>query len=312
MTDTPYTPADFSILRDTLYGVGFHWTPATAPQVGEPGSFEQAVDAFDVPRFVAQVRETGAGHVLFTATHMGHHFCCPHPVVDAILPGHTCRRDLIMELADALQAEGLPLILYYNPGVPHTKDWTEAAGYNREDKSTFTRNAIAVVRYLAEHYGRKICAFWFDLGWNYPGFPYEEMTAAAKAGNPGLLVTYNNSIEVYKSWTPYQDYWWGEGVRLNFVPRGGKRTPTGLPWYNFCDWHPDLMTEYRCGEWVLGMQARELDWPTPHPEEIVAFIRRFQAVEGAVTLNLFIWRDGTIYEPDLAVMREVRRRLRGG
>jgi hypothetical protein len=310
MPDTNYTPADFSILRDTKYGVGFHWTPFAAPKTGDVGSFEDAVNAFDVPRFVRQVKECGAGHVLFTSTHAGHYFPCPHPVVDALLPGHTCQRDLVMEIADALQAENIPLILYYNPGIPHAADWTQACGYNNDDKSHYIENALAVVRYLAVHYGRKLCAFWFDLGWNFPGFPYDEMTQAAKSGNPDLLVTYNNSIEVYRSWTPYQDYWWGEGVRLNFVPRGGRLTPSGLPWYNFIDWHPDYFTEQRCGEWLISMQTRDLEWPTPHPDGIVNFIKRFEAVGGAVTLNLFIWRSGEIYEPDLAVMREVKKRLR--
>ena len=42
-----YQRADIAPLRETLYGIGFHWTAASMPRQGEPVAFEDAVDAFE-------------------------------------------------------------------------------------------------------------------------------------------------------------------------------------------------------------------------------------------------------------------------
>ena len=41
-------------------------------------------------------------HVLFTVNHGNYYLCCPNPEVDRILKGRTTKRDLVMDLADAL------------------------------------------------------------------------------------------------------------------------------------------------------------------------------------------------------------------
>ena len=305
-----YRRADFDILRRTKYGIGFHWTTWTAPREGEPLPFEEAVEAFDVPAFVRQAVEAGAGHVLFTMTHMKHHMPCPNPVVDELLPGRTCRRDLLGEIADGLAAEGILLMLYYNHGVwGNDPEWSRAAGAEEVDPRIYFENLGRELRWIGERYGRKVVAFWFDHGpSHFADFPYEELTAAAKAGNPGRLVCYNSGVETHHLHTECQDYWAGEVCRLNYLPRG-PLTPSGLPWYSFTEWHPDLI-HYGCGEWGLDMERRGQDWPAPCACSVEAYLRRFLDHGGAVTFNLFCYQDGSAYEPDLAVMREIKKRFR--
>ena len=50
------------------FGISTHWTFATTDQKGERNPFEEAVDAFDVPRYVAQAKRAGAEYVIFTST----------------------------------------------------------------------------------------------------------------------------------------------------------------------------------------------------------------------------------------------------
>jgi alpha-L-fucosidase len=311
--DHVYKRADFSVLADTKYGVGFHWTTWTAPKTGELTGFEDAVNNFDVPRFIKQVVECGAGHVLFPTCHGDQHMPFPHPVIDSILPGRTCKRDLVMEIADGLAVHGIKLILYYNFSLHTDKEWIAAACPDRKNSAGYIKNVLEIIRVIGERYGKKLDAFWFDTGWQeFDNFPFWEMSQAAKAGNPKRLITFNNSIEVYKAYTPYQDYWWGEGVRLNYIPRGGNTTPgSNLPWYNFVDWHPDYMVEMRCGEWGLQVKTRDLEWPAPCIHSVKAFLDRFTKLGGAVTFNLFIWRDGEIYAEDLALMKQLKALVRG-
>ena len=141
-----FTRADFAPLRDTGYGIGFHWTTWTLPRDGETVKpFEQAVDDFDVDAFVAQAVEAGAGHVLFTATHALHWLPAPHPEVDRILPGRTCRRDLIGEIADGLAAQGIKLVLYYHHGTDgpaQDPEWQEAVGSLDADQTALLRQLL--------------------------------------------------------------------------------------------------------------------------------------------------------------------------
>ena len=105
----PYKRANTDWLAKCRYGVGVHWTAQTAPRHGSPLPFQKAVDAFDVPKFVDQLTYAGADYLLFTAAHALQMLPAPNPVIDKILPGRTCKRDLIAELADALAAKGMPL-----------------------------------------------------------------------------------------------------------------------------------------------------------------------------------------------------------
>lgn len=317
MNDSTYQRADFAPLRDGKYGVGFHWTTWTAPKTGELTDFEDAVNHFDVDLFVSQVVACGAAHVLFPTCHILQQMPCPNPALDRIIEGRTCKRDLIMDIANALEKHGIPMILYYNFGLHWDKDWIAKACHDRGKPEEHIKNVLEIIGYLAERYGKKVIAFWFDIGFNeFKDFPFGEMTRRAKLGNPERLVTYNTSIEVYQTYTEYQDFWSGEGVRLNYIPRSGEfgkeLTPkSGLPWYNFVDWHPDYMLEARCGEWGLQMHTRELDWPAPDVQSVEAFLKRFTDVGGAVTFNLFIWRNGEIFAEDLAVMKQLKERVRG-
>src|SRR5690606_1233771 len=45
------------------YGVMFHWTSQTVPRSGNPITYKEAVQSFDVQRFAKMVQETGADYV---------------------------------------------------------------------------------------------------------------------------------------------------------------------------------------------------------------------------------------------------------
>ena len=310
-----YARADFAPLRESLYGIGVHWTTRTMPREGEPLPFDEAVAAFDVEAFARQAVEAGAGHVLFTCTHSHHWLCCPNPVVDELVPRHTCERDLLMDLADALAPHAIKLVVYYNHGIyPHCPDlaWQQACGIKLSDRATYHDNYCRLIAWMGERYGPKLIAWWFDGGYHLnetPDAPWERFTAAAKAGHPGRLVCYNPGIERHTLYTERQDYWAGEVCRLNYIPRG-PLTPGGLPWHAFVSWHGDSRKP-TCGAWVLDRDNRDLDWDQPSPAAVVTFLRRFQAVGGAVTFNLFCYQDGSVFDTDLDVMRQVKQLVRG-
>ena len=152
-----YIRANFKPMHDTVYGIGFHWTTWTYPKSGEPKPFDEAVRDFDVDAFVKQAVEAGAGHVMLTATHELHWLPGPNEEVDRILPGRTCKRDLIMEIADKLAAEGIAFMLYYNHGTLPKQDpvWQDAVGSTLYDRTKYFENYYKILRWMGNHYGKK-------------------------------------------------------------------------------------------------------------------------------------------------------------
>jgi hypothetical protein len=134
------------------------------------------------------------------------------------------------------------------------------------------------------------------------------MAAAAHAGFPDRLVTFNSGLESLSHTTLYQDFWSGELARLNWNPRG--ETANGLPWYSFTSWHADSRRRM-VGEWFLTPEHAAEEWPPPAAEAVADHYRRFRKVGGTVTFNVLCYQDGSIYDTDFRVMQQVKRLLRG-
>jgi len=58
-------------------------------------------------------------YVIFTGWHAAMYLLGPSAAMDKWLPGHTTRRDLIGEIADALNEKGIRLIIYAHPNDGH-------------------------------------------------------------------------------------------------------------------------------------------------------------------------------------------------
>lgn len=316
-----YQRADFAPLRETRYGIGAHWTTWTAPRSGAAKPFPQAVRDFDVGAFVEQAVETGAGHVMFTVTHALHWLPCPHPEVDRILPGRTCERDLLMELADGLAARGIRFVLYYNHATysagefVQDPEWQRAAGSLEKDRGRYYDNYCRILSWLGERYGAKAIAWWLDSAGEHARHadtPWGRFTQAAKAGHAARLVTYNSGITNFLSVTEHQDFWAGEVDGLAFRARGAA-TPTGFPWFSFVTWHG---YDRYCQRPVWGIEAGPgkddwMKWPPVEAEAIRGYLRRFTVAGGAVTFNVPCYQDGSLYEPDLAALKRLREMVRG-
>ena len=96
--ETGYVRASTDWLAKCRYGIGVHWTAQTVPRHGDPLPFQRAVDAFKLKEFVEQVQDAGGDYVLFTAAHALQMLPAPHPIIDRILPGRTCKRDFWVNL----------------------------------------------------------------------------------------------------------------------------------------------------------------------------------------------------------------------
>ena len=307
-----YVRANTDWLAKCRFGIGVHWTAHTVPRGGPPKPFQKAVAEFDVKGFIGAVEHAGADYVLFTATHALQMLPAPHPVIDTILPGRTCERDLISELANGLAAKGKHLLVYYNHSCNNKDDpqWRKAVGYDGRDKNVLAKNLMDIITWMGKSYGDKIKAWWFDSPYSLDDrgpfksvttdmtgfqFPWERFTVAAKTGHPARLVTYNGGFNQKFLFTTHQDYWAGEMGNLK-TPAKSRYLESGLQWFG-----------WTCLEDRRWVQAR-LGTPIPPPlytdQQVIDFVRTCNKHMAPMTFNVGIYQDGTMA---LASVKQLRR-----
>lgn len=285
------------------YGLMFHWTSQSVQPNGYIKKYEDAVNDFDVEKFANMVEETGAGYVLFTIGHAESY--CPAPLKswEKVHPGHTTKRDLIEEIANALNKKGVRLMCYLNG--PLAFKFPKEKVSTQQENQAFVANYTAILTEMGKRYQNKIAGYWFDSWYRifegFPEVPFEHFFNTAKIGNKDRIICLNPWI--YPDVTPWQDYWSGE-----------VQDPIGLPENGFMKNGPSPNLPYQAlltmekHLWV--QQKAQIADPKYSSEQLSTYIKACMNNGGAVTINLAIHQDGTVSEKALQVMREVKEEIR--
>jgi Alpha-L-fucosidase len=289
------------------YGAMFHWTDFTQPREGTKKLYPDAVDAFDVDAFAGLISEMGAAYVIFTLNHAHPH--CPAPIHawESVHPGWTTRRDLIGDIASALEKPGIRLILYINSPVLTNFGKTGETGlyeltFSEEQFTEIHKNVLSEI---GSRYGEKLAGYWFDSWYQslaaYPDVPVEAIYRYCKVGNPGRITAFN--FWIFPVLTPWQDYWAGELNALQdpfesrYIQRGAG---AGFQAHGMIS-----MLE----SWVHSETS-----PIPPPqfsaEDLIAHVKSNMEHQAVTTINIGIYQDGTIEQSSLDMMRQLRRATR--
>ncbi|MBD3349111.1 MAG: hypothetical protein GF400_07955 [Candidatus Eisenbacteria bacterium] len=234
-------------LRDARWGVFMHYL--AAPASSQSGAdlpateWNALVDGFDVDGLARQLADVRAPYLFITLGQNTGHYLSPNERYDSLVgrsPSRLSRRDLVADLARALEPAGTRLMVYLPSHAPAqdrlaveglgcTPLWDAskwglrpgtyaARGEVDERLSAFQRNWEAVIREWSERWGRAVCGWWFD-GCYYsdrmyrsPDEPnFASFAAAARAGNPDSIVAFNPGVKVpVVSLTEFEDYTAGE------------------------------------------------------------------------------------------------------
>jgi len=312
--NSTYQAADTEWFSRCRFGIAVHWTAQSAPVSGEPLHFFDAVNAFDVEKFVDRVANTGADYLLFTSAHALQKLPAPCAAIDAILPGRASERDLMGELMSACNARGLHFLLYYNHSCNQGDDpeWEQACGYHGEDKNVFAENIYRIVAELGARYGENLKAWWFDSSYSVDPrgphnsvttdlkgfqFPWERFSAKAKTGAPERLVTFNaGDADHHRNfvYTSHQDYLAGEVNHLIDPPKA-RFGAHGLQEHRWvCLDNPG---------WVHSEQSTPLAAPRYSETEVLEYLQLAGAHGVPVSFNLDVDQSGAMNESSLEVLR---------
>lgn len=248
-----------SWFSNAKYGLMFQYGPWGYPKTGDRKSLEDFANGFDVPRFVNMVKATGASYVIWSISLITYQLVAPIKAVDKIMGNSTLttKRDLIGEIAAALQSNGIRFLLYYHSGINQQPDWLAKQNWPAEfsttgtgDKSIFFDNWVAVMTEIGNRYGTNLDGLLFDDGCNYYPAPFERLGAAARAGNPNRMISWNAWIAA--RYTDFQDVLFGEGYhgenQFGTSAEGGNGVFTDGPQRGLMG-HGMFVTE---GSWAIG------------------------------------------------------------
>jgi hypothetical protein len=293
------------------YGLMFHWTSQTKPRNGPPKPYCGAVHDFDADRFADAVSQMGAGFVVFTTSHAGFYFPGPNPAIDAILPGRTCPRDLVGDLAKALGRHKIKLELYFHPGHDDNEWWQRT--HFREDKAAYFDLWCKIISQIGRQYGEELAGFWFDdAAFTYYPFnaPWRKMTAAAKTGNANRVIAYNSWIlpklneyyEVFAGENAFSDQMIdGDG----HLPIGGTGRFTSGPQQGL----QGQITAIINGDWGHFKTDAPIDPPQYSADVMVEKIKDSIRRRNVPLLDVEVYQDGTISPETFQMFQAVSREI---
>lgn len=320
-------------LARAKWGVFCHYLAANAWQVrADPrclsvtaSAWNARVDAFDAEALAECVAATGAGYLFLTVGQGTGHYCSPNATYDRLTgvePSKCSRRDLILDLADALRARGVRMMVYTNSDGPYFdgvaaralgyrppwgKEIAEAVGVHLKPDdgegdprlAEFQRNWQAIHREWSLRWGDRVHGWWVDgcyhadQMYRHDEAPnFASFAAAMKAGNADAIVAFNPGVpNKVISHTEHEDYTAGE------FPRHGLPQCEGP----FIDGARAHTLGFLGTLWRRGARPR-------FPDELVAAYTRYVNHHGgAVTWDVPITEAGTIPEPFLKQLTAIGR-----
>ena len=307
--------------KNAGYGLMFQWTNRATPPTGDIKAWEQKVKDFKLDAFLEAVDASGAKYVVWSITWGEQYISAPIKSLDKIITGRTTTRDLLGEMADALNQRGVKLIFYYHYGYDcgHSIDaeWMKAVGGYRADKTMLYNHWMNIITEIGKRYGDKLNGWWFDGGARYLNChfegspadegiltaPFEQMTKAAKTANPKRMVAYNSWIK--PRITEFQDYYGGEGksgFNANTLENGV-----------FSSGKQQGLQAHGCFIFEKHWGRLEHDTPIPESKRTVDWLVNMAANakknKTPISINLEMYEDGTISPHTLNLLKEFNKRV---
>ena len=311
-------------LKETPFGVMVHYLPVIANRDGSlMPDWDECVQNFDVKKFCNQLVKAGAKWLIMPFGQNHGAYISPNPELEKYLgTGYFTKRDLMKELALALKKRDIKLVAYLPTEVwGHDKYVREALGWELDpvDKSVFMERWYKAVEYWSKTFGELIVGWWFDgcytasdkdfipegrNGWTNERFDKDKWFKAARAGNPARAVCMCPGANLMQYVWPDEDYLCGEVNELLDPPDGlpENMTPHALTWLE-CRWGHVPEKGKKNGF------IKEIPPPRFKVKEMAEWIEKFRSRNGGCTINIGIYRDGSLPKASIDFLEKVKHKI---
>jgi hypothetical protein len=290
------------------YGLMLQYGPWGYPQSGNRKSLQDFANGFDVNKFVTLVQATGASYVIWSITWYEYKMIAPIKSVDSIIgaAGNTTTRDLLGEIATALQNKGIKLCLYYHAGFGQEPAWVAKQNFPANfhstgtgDRSTFFDNWSAVIGEIGARYGTKLNGWFFDDACNYYPAPFERLAAVARTGNPDRVISWNAWVAA--RYTDFQDVLFGEGnhgeAQLGSSPVGGNGVFTDGPQKGLIGHGMFVLGD----DWGIHNANQPINTRVTS-NQLQTWVKNAGARGTPLSLDIEMWEDGTTAQTTLTAL----------
>jgi len=268
---------------------------------GKNTSWSDCVDEFDVNAYAASASAAGAHYAVITMMQGTKYLLAPNAAYDAFTgytAGDACaRRDLILDLSDALTARNISLLLYWTGDGPHEDvqasiglGWPEAPVSRDNVPLLFAQRWAAVLQEYAVRYAGRVSGWWVDGCYTY--FNYTESKlypyySAIRTGNSNSLVALNHGVmHPISRYSEWEDYTCGESNDFTELPVG--RFVNGSQWHTLS---------------FLGTA-----WASPgvryNATALGAYVTAVAALQGVVTVDVQLLRNGSINAQQIDILTQ--------
>ena len=197
--------------RNAKFGLFIHWGLYSVRGEGEwlrsykkvpEDEYRKQIPGFTAERFDAKAwarlaRETGVKYMVITTKH--HDGFCMFDAhnTDWKVTNTPAGRDLLRELVEAFEAEGIKVGFYYSIMDWHHPDYLPRMEFEKDSRPSEGHNVMDYIAYMREQlhqilteYGPAPFVLWYDGGWmNAPEeLGAAETNALARKWHPGLLI----------------------------------------------------------------------------------------------------------------------------
>ncbi|MBX3257815.1 MAG: alpha-L-fucosidase [Chitinophagaceae bacterium] len=263
--------------------------------------WNKCVDEFDTEKFAEQIKSTGASYVIFTMMQRTRYMIAPNKTYDRLTgykPGEACStRDLVEDLYASLNKRGIKLMLYWTGDGPRQDEKAaKAMDYTEKVSEAYVQKWADVVAEYGERYKDKVLGWWVDGCYDYFGYNEKKWSILAKGlrtGNAKRIIALNNpKMTSSNSSASEDDYTTGEQHKFGEIPLSR--------WRDGVQWH---ILSYLGDEWCApGLRFK--------PDFMADYIRKCNAAGGVVSVDICLYRDGTIEKSHLECLKGISRRLK--
>lgn len=150
--------------------------------------------AFDAKKWAKQAKQMGAKYMIFTTKHHDGFCMWPSKYTDYTISNTPYKKDIVKQLVEAYDAEGIDVYLYFSIIDWSHKGYRSKAPQNEQEKASyetfkeFTRNQL--IELLTDYPATK--GLWFDGSWDEAWIKeaawVDELGKELRAMHPGLII----------------------------------------------------------------------------------------------------------------------------